>query len=184
MLYFYFRMTKEKRAAVIILHEAKTKPKAIARRLKMPVQTVRDAIKRYQETGGTSDRPRSGRPVTACTPENVNKVRCRVRRNPERSMREMAKSLDIDEKSVRNIVGKHLRLRSYKLGRGHYLTEAMKLKRLQKARKMLRLVGGGRHQSIVFTDEKIFTVERHQNHQNDRQLLRNGSGMFFSPFFK
>ena len=40
---------------------------------------------------------------------------------------------------------------------------------------MLRQSAAGRHRSILFTDEKIFTVERCHNHQNDRILLQKGS---------
>ena len=50
----------------------------------------------------------------------------------------------------------------------------MKLNRLTKARRMLGLAAAGRHYSILFTDEKIFTTGRYHNHQNDRQLLPIG----------
>lgn len=167
---------QEDRNAIISLHKQKMSASLIIKTLKLPRSTVYYAIKRFEETGNAQDRPRTGRPLTAVTPENINKIRCRIRRNSERSMREMAKSLGINRESVRIIVRIRLGLRSYKLGRGHYLTEKMKQKRLEKARKMKRLVAAGRHRSIVFTDEKIFTVERHHNAQNDRQLLRKSAG--------
>lgn len=37
---------------------------------------------------------------------------------------------------------------------------------------MNRLVAAGRLNRVLFTDEKIFTIERHHNSQNHRQLLR------------
>ncbi len=102
-------------------------------------------------------------------------IRSRIRRNPQRSMRKIARDLKISDFSVRKIIKDRLHLRSYKLTKSQPLTEEMKAIRLDRARKMLQLVGGGRHRSVVFTDEKIFTVEAHHNHQNDRQLLRKGS---------
>ena len=39
---------------------------------------------------------------------------------------------------------------------------------------MRRLAAAGRNHSILFTDEKIFTVEQHHNSQNNRQLLPKG----------
>ena len=51
----------------------------------------------------------------------------------------------------------------------------MKVERLKRARKMRRLAAAGRHHSILFTDEKIFTVEQYHNSQNNRQLLPKGS---------
>ena len=35
----------------------------------------------------------------------------------------------------------------------------------------LKQLSEGRHRSMLFTDEKLFTVEQHHNHHNDRQLL-------------
>ena len=90
-------------------------------------------------------------------------------------MRALAKSMQISRGSVRIIVKDQLGLQSRKLFKAHQLTEAMKAKRLEKARKMLRLVANGRHRSVVFTDEKIFNIEQAHNHQNDRQLLPKGT---------
>jgi len=52
--------------------------------------------------------------------------------------------------------------------------ERKKKRKKEKARKILRIVANGRHRDVVFTDEKIFTVEQAHNHQNDRQLLPKG----------
>ncbi|CAK9821600.1 Transposable element Tc3 transposase [Anthophora retusa] len=136
--------------------------------------TVYDAVKRFKETGGSLDRPRSGRPATAVTPENVKKVRCRIYRNSERSMRKLAKDLKISEGSIRNIVHKKLKCYSYKINRAHFLTDAMKEKRKERARRMIRLISGARLQKVLFTDEKIFTIESLHNRQNRRQLLKKG----------
>uniref|UniRef100_A0A914D5E3 Transposase n=1 Tax=Acrobeloides nanus TaxID=290746 RepID=A0A914D5E3_9BILA len=70
----------------------------------------------------------------------------------------MAKSLGICEGSIGNIVKMDLKMKSYKHSHGQELTEAQKVSRLQKAKKMLRLVAAGRHRQILFTDEKIFTM--------------------------
>lgn len=168
-------MSREnQRVTVVELHKQGVKTADIIRTTGYERRTVYNIVKRFKETGGTADRPRSGRPITATTPENVNKVRCRIRRNREQSMRKMAKELGVDEKSIRHIVRRKLRLRSYKIARVHFLNEAMKAKRLQKCRRMRRLVGGGRLSKVLFTDEKIFTVEPLHNRQNRRQLLRKG----------
>lgn len=117
------------------------------------------------------DRPRIGRPVTACTPRNREVIRKRIQRNSKRSMRSMAKSLKIDEKSVRVMVKNQLKYFPYKIQEAHFLDDRMKANRLVKARKMRRLAAAGRHRLVLFTDEKIFTIEQAHNHQNDRQLL-------------
>ena len=89
-------------------------------------------------------------------------------------MNKMAKEIGISRWSVRRIIEKKLKMFSYKLGRGHLLTDAMVAKRLEKSQRMLRLVGGDRLQTILFTDEKIFSIKPYYNHQNDRELLKKG----------
>jgi inhibitor of nuclear factor kappa-B kinase subunit alpha len=162
---------KEKRGAVVALHNEGLSPSEISKRLEMDLSTVCKQIKRYKQLGTLEDRPRSGRPVTATTKKNKEIIRNRIRRNSQRSMRKMAKDLLISEGSVRKIVKTQLKLHPYKLSTAHHLTDQMKADRLKKVRKMKRLAAAGRHRSILFTDEKLFTVEQHHNHQNDRQLL-------------
>lgn len=167
-------MPKENRAAIVTLYRTGKGASSIARVLKMSERTVRYTITRFNEHGGLLDRPRSGRPRTACTATNRSIIKKRIERNPRRSMRQMARTLDISERSVRRIV-KDLGCHPYKLIKGHALTEEMKTKRLQNSRRLLRCITRGRYRSILFTDEKIFTMELAHNHQNDRQLLSKGS---------
>ena len=84
----------------------------------------------------------------------------------------MAKALGICEGLVLMIVKTQPGLLPYKLTKAQLPLEEMKAKRLQKTRKMLRIGG---HRRVLFTDEKIFTVKRRHNNQNDWQLLQNGS---------
>ncbi|XP_054720735.1 uncharacterized protein LOC129230362 [Uloborus diversus] len=86
----------------------------------------------------------------------------------------MAKELEISEKSVRTIVKNKLGLFSYKINRFHFFNDTMKQKRLIKARRMLRLTAGARLSKVLFTDEKIFTIQPTHNRQNPRQLLKKG----------
>ena len=59
----------------------------------------------------------------------------------------------------------------------------MKENRLVRAKKLKKLAAAGRENLILFTDEKIFTVEPHHNSQNDRQLLPKGSAFKQHPAF-
>lgn len=168
------------RITIISLHKSGMKNADIVKVTGYGKMKVKRAVERFHELGTSEDRHRSGRPATAVTPKNVNKLRCRIRRNPERSMREMSKELNISRERVQFIIRKKLNMHSYKFCRGHYLSEASKINRLQKARKMLRLVGAGRLQKVLFTDEKIFTVERAHNPQNDRQLLKKHGRNYYT----
>ena len=88
-----------KREAIIELHRAGKKNSEIVKLIKAPRSTVYHTVKRFNELGNAADRPRSGRPRTARTPKLVNAVKARVRRNPKRSMRRMARDMDVSEKT-------------------------------------------------------------------------------------
>ncbi|KAI1693610.1 hypothetical protein Ddc_22660 [Ditylenchus destructor] len=61
-------------------------------------------------------------------------------------------------------------MRVSKYYRGQWLTGPVMRNRLQKCKILLRR----NHRAVLFTDEKLFTVERKFNRQNNRQLLRPG----------
>ena len=71
-------MHKENRSAIIALHKQGIKAGAIIEMSGFVRQTVYDVIKIFHELGTLEDRPRNGRPPTAVTPANLNKVRCRI----------------------------------------------------------------------------------------------------------
>jgi len=164
---------QSQRAAIIELHSSGNRICEIVRQLGIAKGTVCRTISRFRELGNLEDRPRSGRPTTADTPRNRNIIRNRIRRNSKRSKRKMARDLQIDEKSVRNIVKKKLKLHSYKMQKAHLLTEKMKQDRLKKAEDLKRRFGRGAHRTILFSDEKLFTIEEVFNKQNVRVLAHD-----------
>lgn len=144
---------------------------------KLQPRTVRRAIKRFQEEGSSARRSmRAGRPSTAVTKENIKKARFMIWRNSEIPICEIGRRLCIDEKSAARIIHK-LNKKSYRLGRGQYLTDVAKRNRVTKAQKMLDFLN--EHPSnikrILFSDEKWFSIERILNRQCHRQLLTKES---------
>ncbi|TKR88848.1 hypothetical protein L596_013027 [Steinernema carpocapsae] len=77
--------------------------------LKLKKYDVSRVLKRYKETG-VADRPRSGRPVEVRTKPIKIRIRWEVKQNPERSLRKMAKELEIGDGCVQRIVKKYLKL--------------------------------------------------------------------------
>ena len=57
---------------------------------------------------------------------------------------------------------------AFKRSRGHLLNDALKENELLKSKRLLRRYARQGHRKILFTDEKIFTVEEKFNKQNDR----------------
>jgi transposase len=136
--------------------------------LNLPESTVRKAIKRFQETGSNDDRARTGRPRTANTPDNRKKIKQRILRNPGWSTRKLGKAIGVSSESARLILKNELKLKPYKKQEAHLLTESMKATRFKRCKILKIRFAAGRHKSIVFSDEKLFTIEQAHNHQNDR----------------
>ncbi|XP_033223758.1 uncharacterized protein LOC117177271 [Belonocnema kinseyi] len=86
----------------------------------------------------------------------------------------MGKEFKCSEANVRRIVKNDLNCYPYNLQKDHLLTEKIKASRLRQCKKLLRLAAAGRNRNVLFSDEKVFTIERVHNHQNDRQLLPKG----------
>uniref|UniRef100_A0A1I7XJT9 Paired domain-containing protein n=1 Tax=Heterorhabditis bacteriophora TaxID=37862 RepID=A0A1I7XJT9_HETBA len=167
-------MSKALRTTIIHLNELGEKHIAIGKKLCVTRMTVHRTVKRYQELGTVEDHPRSGRPRSVNTSRIRKMVKKKILRDNKRSMRKMASDLNISPKSMRRIVKDELGFYPYKIRRAHMLTEKMKVNRYEKATKLLSIIQQGRASNVLFTDEKIFTVNSTCNGQNSRQLLQCG----------
>ena len=82
----------------------------------------------------------------------------------------MARELKVGRESLRKLVRSDLGLKSLKRRTGHHLTPAILEKRLKRCRGLLRRLAQIPDDKILFSDEKLFTVEESSNRQNDRIL--------------
>ena len=83
----------------------------------------------------------------------------------------MAREAKVSKKTIRNLVHKDLNFCSYKLQKCHSLSITAKENRCKKGKSnSLNQVKFLEHPPIIFSDEKIFTVEAAVNRQNDRIL--------------
>ncbi|KAI6648165.1 MhmaT1 transposase [Oopsacas minuta] len=150
----------------------------IMRSLNIPKERrkfVTSTIQRYLETGSVKDKSRSGLPITVTTTRMKKIIRDRIRRNPRRSMRKLSSELKILRTSVHRIVKSSLGLSSYKRRNVHYLSTAIRQKRLLCSKKLFsRLAEYGYHNGL-YSDEKLSTIEEVSNSQNDRILSSTSS---------
>ena len=91
------------------------------------------------------------------------------------TQRKIARELGIAQSLANRIVRQNLRLKCFKKHRATELTEANKQARLKRARALLRRYPASLVNFVVFTDEKIFTVARPSNTQNDRVYATHGT---------
>ena len=163
------------RSAIIFLHKKGKSNVEIAKDLKISPNKVWRTVKRYQETGRVSDRPRSGRPRTKRTPNMIKSVREKIRRNPRRSMRKMALEANMGKTTMLKLVHNDLKMTPFKIQKRQLLSEVTKQKRRERGRVLLKKLTAGMQENletgeVVWTDEKLFTVEPNFNQKNDMVL--------------
>ena len=159
-----YRKGKDQSEILKILNIPKTRRKFVYR-----------TINRYKDTGSVSDKPRSGRPASVTTTRMRKIVRGRVWRNPRRSVRKMAAELKVSRSSLQRIVKRDLGLSSFKKRKVHYLSKVMKEKRLKRSKVLIDRFATQGLDHVLFSDEKLFTVEEAYNQQNDRILSSTAS---------
>lgn len=131
-------------------------------------------VKLFEDTGGIIDRPKSGRPRVVRAPAAIRNVKERIERNPLRKQKILAREMKISPISIQSIIKHDLGLRAYKRHTGHQLTVALKQQRKLKSEALRRQYAkDAAHRRILFTNEKIFTVEKSFNKQNDRVYARS-----------
>ena len=102
---------------IVLFYTSGKGPSEIVRTMKeenVNRMMVYRTIKRYKETCSFENKPRPGRPTSVRTRKLKNVVRCRISRNPRRSMRKMACELKVGRESLRNLVRIDLGLKSLK----------------------------------------------------------------------
>ncbi len=168
LLSFSFLGMKELRPAIVRMFTAGKSKHEISRLLDVPRTTVRDAIQRFEATGGFGDRSGRGRKKSPTTLRAVKKVKSRLSRNPKWSTRKLSKAVETSRRTVQRILKNDLGVLSYKFRTAQLLSTAAKALRLQRARAFKARFAAGRHRSILFSDEKVFTIQQAHNPQNDR----------------
>jgi transposase len=137
------------------------------------VRTVNDFLKKLEETGSRDRKPGSGRPRSVRTEEMIASVEERIlsqENKPGSSMseREVSRDLGISRSSVKRIVKKDLKLKTYKRVPVQELSDPVRLKRIERCTQLMRRFAPQDVGLICFTDEKLFTVATPRNTQNDR----------------
>ena len=125
-------------------------------------------LAKIDSTGSFRRLPGSGRPQTARSVDNVEKVESLVHSQEDmpqthRTQRQIAREIGISQRSVNRIVKRDLRLQCLKKQRGQELTDANKQARFERSGQLLRRYPASLVNFIWFTDEKLFTVATPSN---------------------
>ena len=73
---------------------------------------------------------------------------------------------------MRRICHDDLKMSPYKLQKRQLISVATIEKRLARSKLLLKRLKNGTLQNLIFTNEKLFTVQQAHNQQNDRVLVK------------
>ncbi|UYV65933.1 hypothetical protein LAZ67_3005915 [Cordylochernes scorpioides] len=169
----------ENRAAIIVALRAGKSPKEIVDFLKLPKTTIYRVKKQFDEADSNKERiatrkKHSRRSDRVRGEEFVKNVKEKIGGNPGKSMRAIAKEMDVGSMTIVRTIHEDLGLKSYALRKGQLLTENMKNNRKGKAAALLNNL---KHDSFgmlrFFSDEKNFDVDQKVNPRNDRWICKD-----------
>ncbi|QQP54764.1 Uncharacterized protein FKW44_007703, partial [Caligus rogercresseyi] len=141
--------------------------------MKVSKSNVSYTIQRFKETNSFADRPKSGRPRSVRTKKLVEVTRIKIHRNNKRSIRKMALEVGVNCEVMRKIVRKDLGVKPYYLQKRQFLSDATVGKRLERTKVLRNWLKIRTRISIIWTDEKVFTLQAAFNCQNDRILAKD-----------
>jgi inhibitor of nuclear factor kappa-B kinase subunit alpha len=156
--------------SIINLYHAGMRVPDISVKLGVPKDTIWYQIRKFKKTGLTGRKPGSGRSRTCRTAANIRAMKTRVAADPFVSIRQMARELQINEKTARTICKEDLGLKSRARMKKQLVNQSCKEKRLDRSRKLLNILKEKKQPVILFTDEKIFDLDSVSNSRLDRYL--------------
>ncbi len=161
---------KEQRLRILEMLRRGDKPAKIKKELGASYSTIQRVRLRQDAERETGDRRK---PVV--TPLLVRRVRQRLDRNPRTTISKLARDFGVSRTAMSKVVKEELGCRSYKRPRRHNLTNQSKVRRLVCAKGLLnKLKHEAASKSIIFSDEKFFTLAQYSNRQNDKLIWRQG----------
>ncbi len=160
---------RDRRVAIRALLDAGMSVTAVARQTgasRVTVTHVRDhGVERK-----VYERDRSVR-----TEDLVEQVDRCVAANPNTSVRALARETGTPETSMRRLVKEDLGMFSYAKQERPLLSDATRRKRKERANVLVnRLKGVDAGATLLFTDEKFFTLAQYHNRRNSHVVLRQG----------
>ena len=160
-------LSSEKRAQIVSLSTMKLSEREISRQMKVSKTAVHNAIEKFRKENTFKDSKRSGRPRISSSRDDrfIRKV---VSQSPMSSAKKIQagmaeRGINMSEKTIRRRLSVDFGLKSYRPAQKPRLTEAMKKKRLEFAKRHLDW-DTKMWKNVLFSDEssmKQFSVRKY-----------------------
>ena len=163
----------ELRKKIVARIEAGDKPMNIAKSFGVARSTVYNVYKLYKDTGDYAKQSgNAGRPRSVRKEETVDKVKKIVEENPNTSVRQLARDLNVSKTTMGNLVRSDLGMRNRAVVPCQMLTTAQREKRLERCQRILNFLKSNGGKVIVFSDEKNFLVDKYLNRRKSRYIAK------------
>ena len=149
-------LAEVQRARIVLLNQKGHSERQISKAKKCSKTAVHNALAKFKNSGSYSDNKRPGRPrkITASDDHLIRRVAVHSPRSSSKKMRSalLAHGTDVSCKTVKRRLTKDFGLKAFKPAKKPRLTPAMKLKRLNFAKKH---INWSREQwsRVIFLDE-------------------------------
>ena len=139
-------MEEQKRAAIVVGLRAGRTAAEIAEFNKLPESLCYRVKKKLDESVAAGEDPddisvdrktHKRRRDAIRTPEFIEQLQNMIDEDPSKSIRALARELNVDEKTVRNCVHEDIRYKSYALKKHQFMNEATMERRADKAARLL-----------------------------------------------
>jgi transposase len=131
-------------------------------------RTIQRWVRMVDDTGAIELAKSPGRPRTARTKANIQKVKQRLNRKSRVSIRKLGKELNISNATVHSILHNDLGCFPYKKIHEPAITDLQKKKRVKFANWVFNNFKKNETNNWLFSDEKMFDLDGMYNLQNDR----------------
>ena len=132
-------------------------------------------LERLKETGPTLAKVGSNPSRKVSSPKLIKNTTEKIRRNLRISVRKLASASGVSYGTMQTVLKNDLNLPPYKITKAQLLSQATKAKRLQRAKLLLENLRDGTQPPVLWTDEKLLTIQAVHNPQNDRIYAVNKS---------
>lgn len=151
------------------------KIKDIAANFGVSKKTIYKVKNVYGASGNFNDKTRSGRPRSVRSEAFIESVQTKIKENPRTNIRSLAKDLKVDKMAVSRTVRFDLGMKSRAVTKVQGLTTTQREKRLKRCKALLNKMKKGENGVLVFSDEKIFTVDAVSNSRSLRYIAKSPS---------
>ncbi len=126
----------------------------------------------YDKTGDYKRHPSTGRPRTTCTTAVVEAIKEKVGANPCCLICQIAGDLKVDKSTISCVVRKDLGMKSRAVQKVQGWMAVQREKRLVRCKSLLNMMKKGSDKTLIFSNEKIFTINAVSNSRSLRYIAR------------